>query len=101
MKKPPYIILYIILILMVYGNNANFWTYSSCHKDTPWTRGYGAPIRSWIKSMVPSFNKTDNPFGDNIGIHVTYEQQNGPRVTMIVRKENRYILRIKIHIHKY
>ena len=54
-----------------------------------WIEGSGAPIQSWIQSMVPTFNAKDNPNSHTIGIHIKFQYQNTPRVDLIVRGSNK------------
>ena len=38
--------------------------------------------------MVPTFNAKDSPNSHTIGIHITFQYQNTPRVDLIVRGSN-------------
>ena len=49
------------LTLTVKGtSNPEFWALSSCTENTSWTKcTSGAPIKSWINSIVPTFDKVN------------------------------------------
>merc|ERR1712025_1313511 len=81
-----FIIKIIILLPTFIMGNSSFWTYSSCVQDSHWIHGNGAPIKSWIQSILPTFISKDSPFSKIVGIHVKFQYQSIPRVDLIVRE---------------
>jgi hypothetical protein len=47
----------------------DFWAYSSCNVETAWKTGYGPPIRSWINSLVPTFDTNDTTIKRSLASH--------------------------------